>query len=110
MKEIKYKIFTNANSDVIAVSTYAGKTVKGVAKCDPRDTFDMNKGIEIAEARCAKKVADKRLARARKKYAEAEQNFREAEAYLHKMSDYVSDATEAFDKAQDTLYSILERA
>ena len=110
MKEVKYKIFTNANSDVIAVSTYAGKTVKGVAKCDPRDTFDMNTGVKIAEARCEKKVANKRLVRARKKYAEAKQKFKDAEAYLHKMSDYVSDATKAFDKAQDTLYSILERS
>ena len=110
MKEVKYKIFTNANSDVIAVSTYAGKTVKGVAKCDPRDTFDMNKGIEIAEARCAKKVADKRLTRARKKYAEAEQKFRDAETYLHKMSDYISDATEALEKAENALDSILEKA
>ena len=110
MKDVKYKIFTNANSDVIAVSTYAGKTVKGIAKCDPRDTFDMNKGIEIAEARCEKKVADKRLARARKKYVEAEQKFRDATAYLHKMSDYVSDATEALEKAENALDSILEKA
>ena len=110
MKEVKYKIFTNANSDVIAVSTYAGKTVKGVAKCDPRDTFDMNKGIEIAEARCAKKVADKRLARARKKYAEAEQKLRDAEAYLHKMSDYVSDAEKEVCYANKTLGDILKNA
>ena len=109
MKEVKYKIFTNANSDVIAVSTYAGKTIKGIAKCDPRDTFDMNKGIEIAEARCEKKVANKRLVRARKKYAEAEQKFKDAETYLHKMSNYVSDATKALEKAENTLDSILEK-
>lgn len=110
MKEVKYKIFTNVNSDVIAVSTYAGKTVKGVAKCDPRDIFDMNKGIEIAEARCTKKVADKRLARARKKYAEAEQKLRDAEAYLHKMSDYISDAEKEVCYANKTLGDILKNA
>lgn len=109
MKEVKYKIFTNAVNNVIAVSTYAGKTVKGVAKCDPRDTFDINTGVKIAEARCAKKVADKRLVRARKKYAEAEQKFKNAEAYLHKMSNYVFDATKALEKAENTLNSILEK-
>ena len=110
MKEVKYKIFTNSANDVIAVSTYAGKTVKGIAKCDPRDTFDMDKGVEIAEARCAKKVAHKRLARAKKKYTEAEQKLRDAETYLHKMSDYISDATEALEKAENALDSILEKA
>ena len=34
--ENKYKYYTAGNK-VIAVSTYAGKTVKGVAKCDPKD-------------------------------------------------------------------------
>lgn len=56
MKKVKYKIFTNSANDVIAVSTYAGKTVKGIAKCDPRDTFDIDKGVEIAEARCARRL------------------------------------------------------
>ena len=110
MKEVKYKIFTNSVNDVIAVSTYAGKTVKGIAKCDPRDTFDIDKGVEIAEARCAKKVADKRLARARKKYAEAKRMLSEAESYLDRMSDYVSDAEKEVCYADKALGDILENA
>lgn len=110
MKEVKYKIFTNSANDVIAVSTYAGKTVKGIAKCDPRDTFDMDKGVEIAEARCAKKVADKRLTRARKKYAEAKRMLSEAESYLDRMSDYVSDAEKEVCYADKALGDILENA
>ena len=39
----KYKYFTyydkNGKKTISAVSTYAGKTVKGYAKCDPRDNF-----------------------------------------------------------------------
>ena len=39
----KYRYYTNGRR-VIAVSTYAGKTVRGVATCDPGDEFSMEKG------------------------------------------------------------------
>lgn len=59
----KYRYIVNGNT-VIAISTYAGKTVKGVAKCDPEDTFDLEKGKKLAAARCNEKVCRKRLRRA----------------------------------------------
>ena len=55
----KYKVITLPTS-VIAISTYAGKTVKGIAKVDPRDTFDPEVGKQLATARCAEKIAIKR--------------------------------------------------
>ena len=45
---------------VVAISTYAGKTVKGYAKCHPDDTWDWEKGKALAIARCAEKIAAKR--------------------------------------------------
>ena len=36
----KYKFYTNG-SRVIAVSSYAGKTVRGVAVCHAGDTFSL---------------------------------------------------------------------
>ena len=39
----RYNYYTTQNK-VIAVSTYAGRTVKGIAKCDPRDTFSIDSG------------------------------------------------------------------
>ena len=30
---------------VIAISSYAKKPVRGIAKCSPKDNFDVNKGI-----------------------------------------------------------------
>ena len=39
----KYKFYTNG-SRVIAVSTYAGKTVRGVAVCHAGDAFSLEKG------------------------------------------------------------------
>ena len=35
-----YTYYTNNKDIVVALSTYAGKNVRGIAKCDPRDEFD----------------------------------------------------------------------
>ena len=65
----KYKFYTNG-SRVIAVSTYAGKTVRGVAVCHAGDTFSLEKGKKLAALRCAEKIAKKRVARANQKVDE----------------------------------------
>lgn len=41
---------------VIAMAKSDGKTIKGVAKCSPNDTFDVEVGKKLAEARCKYKV------------------------------------------------------
>lgn len=92
---------------VIAVSTYAGKTVKGRAKCDPRDGFDLEKGKKLAAARCAEKVAKKRAKRAVRKFADALNKHREAKCYLDKMSQYVIDSEKAYEDAKEYTASIL---
>lgn len=84
----KYKFYTNG-SRVIAVSTYAGKTVRGVAVCHAGDAFSLEKGKKLAALRCAEKIAKKRVARANRKVDEA---YVDAEAYLDKMVDYKDDA------------------
>lgn len=66
----KYRFYF-ANNKVIAVSTYAGKNVKGVAKCDGRDEFDIEKGKRLAAARCNARIAEKRVKRAKMKWDEA---------------------------------------
>ena len=65
-RKINYKIYHHDN-EVIAVSTFAKRMVRGVAKCDPRDEFDHKKGEALAIARCDLKVAEKRMKRADKK-------------------------------------------
>ena len=88
----KYKIFIDSKGKIIALSTYAGKTVRGVAKCNPKDEFDMEKGKKLAVARCAKKIAEKRVARAMKKVQEAEELRESATNRLYKMKIYLEDA------------------
>ena len=87
----KYKIIVHGN-EVIAISTYAGKTVKGVAKADPRDEFDESVGKKLAIARCAAKIAKKRQKRAERKVAEAQRQLDAAKAHYDKMAQYLADA------------------
>lgn len=87
-----YKYYSDGSNKVVAVSTYAGKTVRGVAKCDPRDKFDEETGRELATARCAVKVARKRHERAQKEYAKAVAACLRAEQKLDSMQEYMEDS------------------
>lgn len=102
----KYRFYTNGNK-VVAVSTYAGKTVRGVAKCAPEDTFDLEKGKEIAAARCAVRIAQKRYARADQKAADAYTALENAKDFSACMDDYLYTAGQELMDTQDHLASIL---
>ena len=102
----KYRYFTNGQK-VIAVSTYAGKTVRGVASCDPNDEFSLEKGKELAAARCAVKVAQKRVARAARKEADATMAFSVASRHMDRMTTYYSDALAAQYEAETNLKEVL---
>lgn len=103
----KYK-FYKAKDKVFAVSTFAGKTVKGVAKCDPRDTFDEDYGKELAAARCAEKIAKKRLARAKKKMVDARKAWEKASAYYDDMFNYEADAEMRLEEAKSYIDFLLQ--
>lgn len=95
----RYTYVSDANGNIYAISTYAGKTVRGVAKYNPKDKFNEETGMELAAARCNQKVAKKRLARAIKKVNEAQEQFAFAQAYLTKMEDYFVAAEDAYNNA-----------
>lgn len=95
----KYKFYVTSDNKTIAVTTYAGKTVKGVAKLDPRDGYNKGVGESIAAARCAVKVAGKRYKRAAKQAAKAAEEMSRAFKYFHKMSQYEADAMEQYKEA-----------
>lgn len=77
----------------VVLSTFAGKVIRGVAKCDTSlDSYDREKGMALAKARCNVKVAEKRAARARKKYVEAKLILEQAERYVKKMESYMVDS------------------
>lgn len=103
----RYHFYVTKNQ-VIAVSTYGGKIVRGVAKCDPRDTFDVEKGKKIAAARCNIKVAEKRLSRASAKFEESIVKREAANDYFERMIDYVYDSQINCEKAYSELNEALE--
>lgn len=104
----KYKYFIARREDgtpyqVVAVSTYAGKTVRGVAKCDPADNFNEEAGKKLAAARCNLKISEKRLARAAKKIHEAKQSYMNEKDWYYRMKDYYTDSEKAVKEARKEL-------
>ena len=94
----KYQFYVHDNR-VIAVSTYAGKTVRGIAICDSNDKFDIELGKKIAASRCNEKIAKKRLDRSVKKLAEAKEDVTKAENHKRDMESYHNDAYIAYNIA-----------
>ena len=105
--EYKYKI-DEAKRTIVAMSTFAGKVVAGVAHCDPNDEFVIDDGKKLAAARCSVKIAEKRMKRANECYAWAKECVEYWTAELEKMAHYKEDSTAAFEAAYDALTNIEE--
>lgn len=106
---MRYKIYKSSKGDIIAVSSYAKKTVKGVAKCSPTDEYDEKFGEELAIARCDLKVCKKRRARARTKLAESAKEFNRAYKKYANMKEYEADAEDSYAVAKKKLDSLLTK-
>lgn len=104
---MRYRYFTDANLNVICVSTYAGKPVRGVAKCDTdHDKFDEKCGKKLSRARCDYKIAFKRVRRANEKLVEAQEALYRAQQQYNKMLDYQDSAMQEFEFAREQLEEI----
>ena len=116
--ESKYKVicYDEKNPDgsfrctvVCAMSTYAGKTVKGYAKLNPEDQWDWEKGKALAIARCNAKIAEKRNKRATAKVAEAQAILDEAVAYLNDMLAYHADSADDYASAKAHVLAVMSK-
>ena len=94
-------------TEIIARSTYAGKVVKGKAICHTGDNYNEEKGIKLAVARCAQKIAHKRAARATKLLKRANEQLTMAQKYVADMTAYHNDACAEVAEAQAELDAIL---
>ena len=107
----KYHYYTYRRADgamvVKAVSTYAGQNIFGKAICHPNDKFDLEKGKELAAARCNEKVAEKRVRRARQKVIEAGNIYCKAEREYSNMVAYIRDAIEEKLEAEKKVKELL---
>lgn len=68
------------NKVIVATSTFAKKTYRGVARCSQEDKFDIEFGKRLAATRCGLKIA-----RARVKAAQM--NLYQDEAYIKFIKD-----------------------
>jgi hypothetical protein len=108
----KYQVIVHQHPDylsteIIARSTYAGETVKGKAICHASDSYDEQKGIKLAVARCAEKIAKKRAARATRLLKRANEQLVMAQKYVADMTAYHTDAVAELAEAQTEVADIL---
>ena len=104
----KYRYYTNGKNVVVAVASYAGRTVRGVAKCSDQDEFNLETGKKLAAARCAMKIAKKRV-----KYARIEREhwlkMMSLQAdILMKVEDKYTDALEIEKQAKHTYEALIK--
>lgn len=93
---------------IIALSTYAGKTVRGVAICSEHDQFDVEKGKALAAARCNEKVAAKRYERANQKLNNTLDEYNTVEDKLTQAAQYYHDAYLAYNEAAQHVDTLLK--
>ena len=106
MARYKFYDYKDKDSDshvVVCVSSYAGKPVKGRAKCAPNDDFNLDKGKALAQARCDMVIAEKRRKRAMYKVVDAYNAYTEASFYLEDMDQYAKDSVVACREAKERL-------
>lgn len=103
----KYKFYKHTDKNgvtiVTAIGTYAGRKIRAYAKCDPRDSFDLEKGKKLAALRCAKKIEKKRLANASIKYMNSAKEADRAEKYFNDMKQYYMDTIDQIDTIEKEL-------
>lgn len=109
----KYKFYNYEDKNtgskvVICISSYAGKPVKGRAKCSPNDEFDLEAGKALAKARCDYAIAQKREKRALKKASEAYTAAIEASFNLDDMKIYYADAMHSRENAEKHIDDLLK--
>ena len=81
-----------SDNKVVCVSHYAGKPVRGIAKCDPSDEFDAETGRKLSQKRCDVKIAEKRLARATERLEDAVAQLNAARDLVNRMTAYRTDS------------------
>lgn len=102
---MRYKFYV-ADKKIICVSSYAGKAVRGVAKCGPDDKFEIENGKKLAALRCDCKIAEKRMRRAMQKHSEALKLLEDARVYCDNMQRYYEESVAEFSKLTEDLAAL----
>ena len=104
-KNIMYSYYTiikdGKKTGIVCVGSYAGKTVRGVARCNPKDTFDFETGKKLATARCEQKILTKRAKYMENKLKRITANIERTQAYLREETEYYN---KVLEKAENINY------
>ena len=103
----EHEMYVGGNM-VTVIGRFAGRDVRGTAKCSPNDSFDLNTGINLATARCDYKIAQKRMKSAIKKYQEAMDATEAAKKFESQMAKYFNDASLDLEDAETYLKDITD--
>ena len=96
--------------EIICISHYAGRTVKGVAKCAPNDNWDIEYGRRLAQARCDYKIAKMRKKNAVKLLAMTENQIDQLRRKFAKARQYLVDASDDCVRADKNLVNIINES
>ena len=105
---MRYRYYTNNKNIVICESSFAGKKVRGMAKCSPADEFEINYGMLLAKARVDYKIAEMRVKKSRIRMEAAIDAHDKTEVECVRAGNYCSDSFKEFKTAEETLNSIMK--
>ncbi len=105
---MRYHFYTDGKKKVICTTTFAKKMVKGVAICADEDTFDLETGKKLAQARADYQFAKKRVAYADQKLGKAIIASDRAHQYAVDCGDYYSDCVKDLQAYEDVLWELEE--
>jgi hypothetical protein len=96
-------VISEENQKVECIASFAGKPVRGIAKCNPEEEFDPEKGKMLAKLRCDFKLAKKRRAKAKKNYNTILKEYEALRSRLNNASEYVLDSLEEYSTTKKAL-------
>lgn len=100
----KYHFYYNfANNTVVCITFYKGQTIRGAAKCNPDDNFNLDVGRRLAYLRCKQKFAKKKLKHSRKVYNESAIISAKAKNNFEKAREFMNDSEMQFENANNEL-------
>lgn len=102
-----YKFYFG-KKEVVCVSHFAGKEYKGRAKCSPLDTFDIEYGKRLAQARCDVKIAVARIKHHARILSELEEQYERLDGEIYKRKNSFDEAYETLEETFDILSETLD--
>ena len=100
----KYHFYHNAETGTVVCTTlYKGQIIRGVAKCNPDDNFDLAVGKRLAHLRCKQKFIQKKVKRAHMAHVEAIHAEAVARDKLYQAYEFVNDTEYQLELATNEL-------